>query len=372
MIFFITGLPRNGKTLFAVDYILQKSRAENRPVYYDHIKMLLVPENWFPMPDPENWYDLPVGSILFFDEAHHKFPNRSSTAKVPKIVEKLNEHGHRGFDIFFITQLPKFLDPTARGLAEQHWHVVRKFGGNTANIRKYYGTVDNPQSKQRKTEAFEVQSYSYNKKIYGLYHSSDQHNVVKKVPFKYKLLWFIPLLILALIVKVWFSWDSQIHPKDKPVDTQQKPVLDNLEKPQTIQAEQVSQGTYEVVSYQNVPFLERYKPQVDGVPESAIAYNDLTKPSVYPKPAVCVASKTRCQCYTQQTTVYHTTDQICRQIVKDGYFDNTPSQQTQYAQNDAPAAAEPASVERIPEIDPISVPPNTSGLLGSVSPLSKY
>jgi len=365
MIFLITGLPRNGKTLFAVDTLIKKSREENRPVYYDHIKMNLVPENWHKMPDPQNWWDLPVGSILFFDEAHHKFPNRPSTGKAPAIVEKLNEHGHKGFDIYFITQLPKFLDPTARGLSEQHWHVVRKFGGNTANIHKYYGAVDNPQSKHRKSESFEVQSYRYNKQVFGLYHSSDQHNVVKKVPFKYKLLYIIPLLIIALIAKVGFSWNTQMHKEKKP---EIKPLLPAAETKKQ-QIDLLPEPTVQRVNYQDVPYLARYQPQVEGVPESAIAYDDLTKPTQFPKPAICVASKSRCQCYTQQTTVYHTTDQICRQIVKDGYFDSTQQPQ-QYAQNSQPLESKP--VEKIPEMEPINIDVNAIGLTTPVSPLSKY
>lgn len=368
MIIFITGLPRNGKTLFAVDYILKKSKAENRPVYYHHIKMNLVPENWRKLENPEDWFNLPVGAILFFDEAHHLFPNRSSTSKVPPIVEKLNEHGHKGFDIFFITQLPKFLDPTARGLAQEHWHVVRKFGGQTANIHKYYGTVENPQSKQKKSDSFEVQSYKYNKNIYGLYHSSDQHNVVKKVPLKYKLLYIIPLIIIGIIIKVGMSWDSQIH-KTEPEKKQNLPgKLTDIKKADELTNHE-NGHSYEVVNYQDVPYLKRFEPQVEGVPESAIAYNDLTKPTVYPKPAVCVASKSRCQCYTQQTTVYHTTDQICRQIVKDGYFDNTPSQQQSVASEIPPAAP---AVEKIPEMEQISVSQNSIGMNAPVSPLSKY
>lgn len=372
MIFFITGLPRNGKTLFTVDYLIEKSRAENRPVYYHHIQMKLVPENWHKMEDPEKWWDLPVGSILFFDEAHHKFPNRPSTGKAPAIVEKLNEHGHKGFDIFFVTQLPKFLDPTARGLAEQHWHVVRKFGGNTANIHKYYGTVENPQSKNRKTDSFEVQRYVYNKKVFDLYHSSDQHNVVKKVPFKYKLLYIIPVIILALIAKVGFSWREQLHKDDdkkqiKPVHLIQadakKPVLDQIDSKM--------QPTVERVSYQDVPYLARYQPQVEGVPESALAYDDLTKPTQYPKPHICVASATKCQCYTQQTTVYHTTDQICRQIVKDGYFDNT-KQTDNYAQSSAEPVQQAPEVEKIAKMEPISIPIDSIGINSPVSPLSKY
>lgn len=365
MIFLITGLPRNGKTLFAVDHLIKKSRAENRPVYYHHIKMNLVPENWHKLENPADWWDLPTGAIIFFDEAHHLFPNRSSTAKAPAIVEKLNEHGHKGFDIFFITQLPKFMDPTARGLAEQHWHVVRKFGGQTANIHKYYGAVDNPQSKQRKTESFEVQGYRYNKQIFGLYHSSDQHNVVKKVPFKYKLLYIIPVLILALIAKVGFSWNEQMHKEKKP---DLKPIS-TVKQPKKLDLINAPEPTVQKVSYQDVPYLARYQPQVEGVPESAIAYDDLTKPTQYPKPAICVASKSRCQCYTQQTTVYHTTDQICRQIVKDGYFDAQQSPQS-YAQSSETVESKP--VEKIEKMEPINIDVSSFGSNSAVSPFSKY
>lgn len=371
MIVTITGLPRNGKTLFAVDYLIKKSRAENRPVYYHHIEMQLVPPNWHKLENPQDWWDLPVGSILFFDEAQHLFPNRSATSKAPAIVEKLNEHGHKGFDIFFITQLPKFLDPTARGLSQEHWHVVRKFGGDTANIHKYYGCVDNPQSKARKVDSFEVQSYRYNKQIFGVYHSSQQHNVVKNVPLKYKLLYVIPVIILALAGKVGYDWSHAIEKKEPPKTSDSlKPLKsDSVKQPDQIPQ---PQGEYVKVSYSEIPYLARYQPQVEGVPESAPAYDDLTKPTVAPKPHICVASKAKCTCYTQQTTVYHTTDQICRQIVKDGYFDNT-KQPDQYAQSvpSDPVVDSPV-VQQLPEIEPISVPSQTNGLYTAVSPFSKY
>lgn len=57
-----------------------------------------------------------------------------------------------------------------------------------------------------------------------------------------------------------------------------------------------------------------------GLPHTAPAYDEVTKVARAPVPAACVASAARCVCYSQQGTRLDTPEDLCRQIVKDGYF----------------------------------------------------
>jgi zona occludens toxin len=61
-------------------------------------------------------------------------------------------------------------------------------------------------------------------------------------------------------------------------------------------------------------------PRVEGLPHTAPKYDAVTAPVTAPIPALCVASKTKCSCYSQQATVMVVADVTCRSIVDRGYF----------------------------------------------------
>jgi zona occludens toxin len=79
------------------------------------------------------------------------------------------------------------------------------------------------------------------------------------------------------------------------------------------------------VSYKNAvddahQFVFDRTARVNGLPQTSPQYDELIKPSIVPVPAACVASKTRCACYTQQGTPMQVGDSLCMMIVKNGYF----------------------------------------------------
>jgi hypothetical protein len=79
-----------------------------------------------------------------------------------------------------------------------------------------------------------------------------------------------------------------------------------------------------VSSRRDVDWSTALIPEIDGIPYTAPLYNDAaTKVKSVPRVAACIASKVRCQCFTQQATVIHgVRDQVCRQHVKQGTFDH--------------------------------------------------
>jgi len=67
-------------------------------------------------------------------------------------------------------------------------------------------------------------------------------------------------------------------------------------------------------------YLEQRKARIPEFPHTAPVYDAVTKPSIAPFPAACVAMGSRCECYTQQATLMTVSDGVCRQIVVKGYF----------------------------------------------------
>lgn len=68
-------------------------------------------------------------------------------------------------------------------------------------------------------------------------------------------------------------------------------------------------------------FLADYQPRVDGRPESAPAYDDLTEPRTFPKVSACMATVNKCACYNQQGSLIEMDDYRCRFYVNRGWFD---------------------------------------------------
>jgi hypothetical protein len=59
MICLITGLPGNGKTLYALQWVKDKAEKEGRPVFYARIKGLKLP---WTLIDPFKWFECPANA----------------------------------------------------------------------------------------------------------------------------------------------------------------------------------------------------------------------------------------------------------------------------------------------------------------------
>lgn len=182
MLYLITGRPGHGKTLFAVSRIhelLEKNKLPEespRKIYSDIAKLS------FPEVDqsPFDWTETPDGSIVFYDECQKRFgPDQAGRASDP-VIQAMETHRHSGHDIYLITQHPKLLHSHIRRLVGRHYHVVRKFGSETAVIYQKDGTID--VDKEWKLSENDHFPWEYPSELFNKYKSATMHTVKREMP----------------------------------------------------------------------------------------------------------------------------------------------------------------------------------------------
>lgn len=310
----ITGLPGHGKGVFSLDTINKLEQASGRPVYYHNVKDLAL--KWHQLDDPKQWFNLPEGSIILLDEAWQTFPLRPNAQTPPEYVAQLATHRHKGYDIYIVTQQPSQLDTFVRKLIDKHYHVVRKFGAEKANVHEFVGLNPNPQATRKNSIKH---SYTYPKKVYEWYKSAEIHTVQVKRPMRIYFLWFgVPLLIAAGI----FMTNRILNPVNGQVAQgiqAQTTGQNKTHSGNTNSSTQVEQ--HQQLTLENLTYAQSHEPEIKDLPHTAIAYRQIVKPVTAPFPAACIYSKSKgCKCFTQQGTNF-TTDQLtCLNIVNNGVF----------------------------------------------------
>jgi zona occludens toxin len=326
----ITGLPGNGKTLYALAWTLQqaaKPLTDNGPprqVFYSGITDVTLP-GWTEF-DPEKWFELPAGSIVLIDEVQRVMRPRIHGSKVPEFIAKLETHRHLGIDLVLITQHPMLLDSNVRRLTGQHFHTVRKFGTQSANVYEW-GQVKENCDKNR-TDAAARHSWIFPSKLFASYKSAEVHTHKRRIPMKVWVLFALPLVLAVL---VWYSYDRLMNKKKGPI-------VDAFTG-NTVAPGAAGGG----VKLTKAAYLEQFVPRIPGLAYTAPVYDEITKPVAAPYPAACVASggstlnaagldageksPDRCQCYTQQGTRLPVPKDLCTQIAASGFF--IPWQQAQ-------------------------------------------
>lgn len=303
----ITGLPGHGKGIYSLDTVNKLEKISNRPVYYHNVTDLNL--KWHKLENAKDWINCPEGSIILLDEAWQTFPLRPNAQTPPDYVAMLATHRHKGFDIFIVTQQPSQLDTFVRKLVDHHYHVIRKYGAQSANVHQFIGLNSDPQRSRKNSIKH---SYNYPKEVYGWYKSAEVHTIQTKRPMRIYFLWFGVPLILA--TSIYFI-NHYLNPRTgKIAEGIQTDINGQLPE---------KNGLPINSSYQQqkpIDWFEQQKPRVSELPQTAPKYDELTKPTRVPTPAACIASKTRCVCVTNQGTKYNTLDSVCRQIVKDGFF----------------------------------------------------
>lgn len=317
MITLITGINGSGKGVFGLDTIIKKANDENRQVYYHGIPDCKVP-GWIELDDPKQWMSLPPNSIFVQDEAQEIYPPMSSSVIAPPHIMKLGRHRQEfGLDMYFMTPHPMGVHSMLRRGAGQHFHLVRKWGREESVVHEFQQARENV-DKNRKDSL--TKSYKFNKSIFGLYASAPAHTMKSRTPLRVVMMWCLPIPIIVL---AYFAYHQYGKAKTLNTVSDVQPLLgSNLTSlPQTLPVDWFKQQT----------------PRVAELPQTAPKYDELTKPVNVPFPAACVASTRKCVCVTNQGTKFNTSDLICRQIVKDGFFkdfdDTKKSNQTEVAQN---------------------------------------
>lgn len=344
MIYLTTGANGAGKTLNTLDNVRKKQLAEGRSVYYHGFDMKPAKAaefGWLPF-EPQKWQDLPDGAILVCDECQKEFPARGASAPVPPYVAALAEHRKRGFDFFLITQHPQLIDMFVRRLIGSpgwHRHLKRVFGADMVTVLEW-SAVDITCEKTGASKNAKVGMVPFPKHVYDWYDSAVLHTGKKQIPFKVYLL---GILVLLIPLVFWYGISS-INKKAVPVPVPGAAV------PGAGVAVAAVKGPVTVAEY-----VAGFVPRIEGLPQTAPRYDDLSKPTTVPLPAACIKMGNRCDCYTQQATKLMVPAALCLQIVKGGFF-NDALQPVANAIGVAPASSPaPLAGGSIPEYRPAPV-----------------
>lgn len=256
--------------------------------------------HWTKIDDVEKWHKLEPDTIFVCDEAQEYFPVRIKE-KPPEFITAFERHRHSAFDVYLISQSANFIDIHARRLAGTHVHFYRPFNSKTTS-RLEWSKVHNPDDYHDKQSA-QKSRVKNDVRFYGVYRSAVSHTHKFKLP---KILLLLPLALAAILFSVYsiynlFSKDTVINDKSlsKAVPIQKgaalsgaaKPLLDNL-----------------------------LNPYVDPV------YSKLRAPVHYPQLSCFKTTNAkqvmRCTCYTQQSTIYKVSKELCTDFVDNGFFDH--------------------------------------------------
>lgn len=333
MLNLITAVPGSGKTLYVIDTVRKEAQIEvegigKRPVYYHGIPLTVLGGaklEWIELEDPTKWHELPEGSIIVIDECQKHFGPRRAGSEVPKHIADFAVHRHKGYDIWLITQGPKLLDSFIRELVNKHHHLRRIMGAPAADLLKWDCCELSPNSSGAASRCPDKRVFAYPKDVYPLYKSAEVHTHRIQLPRSaIKVL----LIILVLPLVAYFGYKALSR-------------LGGDASPDKASEQVVPKGSAMSPESRTVPLktasdvLAAYTPVVPDRPETAPVYQEIAKPLTFPRLQGCIASRSRCTCYTQQATVLQVSDDVCHDVATKGRFDEfaQPYEERQVAQS---------------------------------------
>ena len=358
----ITGLPGNAKTLFALGELLRIAKADNRPVFYSGINELSPDLGWVEI-DPLRWFDAPTNSLVIIDESQRVFRPRGNGTQPPQHVVELETHRHGGIDLYLLTQHPMLVDSAVRRLTQQHQHMVRIFGMEASTVHRWdTGVVENCEKAASRKTSIKTK-YIFDKKLYPLYKSANAHTMKRNIPKRIFFIALIPVAIFGALFYMYKFTDKKIHPV--------KDVTGAVVVAPGVSGVAAGAGGSGKISYKNAvedahQYVFERTARVNGLPQTAPQYDELTKPSVVPVPAACVSSSTRCSCFTQQGTPLQVGNDLCAQIVANGYFQDFEAQGKRISQPAPVGAASSVPVVSASTVR-FDAPSSVSGASGSLS-----
>jgi zona occludens toxin len=305
----ITGLPGDGKTLYALATFA---------VGKVGVKTAGVPGCVLPSFDPHKWLDeLQTGETGIVDEAQEVFPPRNVNTDPPQHYV-LNKIRHGGRALVLLTQHPNMIDSRVRRLCGRHIHIKRIFGLERAVAHEWHGRIGDVETCADSQQTLFV----FPKAVYKLYKSADLHRKRAPVPLKVKLIpvW-IALAAALMIGGGWYVYHSMSNLGGKVAPSRQV----DLVKPGASTSSSSSMSPARPGQDRAQPrtpqeYTASYIPRIEGLPHTAPVYDEVTRPVRAPFPAACIASTSRCNCFTQQGTKLDTPEGLCRSIVAGGVF----------------------------------------------------
>ena len=323
----ITGQPRNGKSQYALKLIfddikendrLEKEGKERRHIYSD-IAGINDPDTPTKLPDvfpvptdkpiwfgdyikaphevPQGYWCPPAGSKFYFDECHKLdwVKETSGTlSKIPTTIS-LNEHGHIGHDLIFITQFPNYIHTHIRGLTQSHMHVKRVHGASFAWVYKWDDFQISPRTKAAIADAFETEKFFFKKKFQNAYQSASAHSNIKfKIPAK-----LIPFLIILPLIgfALWYvGKDSMFAPKKEEEITEE---MQQIQQQNQMQLEQINAMRFELEELK-----QKYLPKHIAI---LAEHEDV-------RPAMIISSSKSCVAYNTYGEPLLISDSLCHQM----------------------------------------------------------
>lgn len=350
MIILVTGTPGSGKSLYTVAELLSK-QFKGRPLYINGIPDLLIEHEPMTDDDVEHWYDgrVPQNSVIVIDEVQRIWRPRSASVKAPQHITELEVHRHKGVDFIIITQHPQQIDAHVRRLVGRHLHIRRTWGLAASVVYEWdsCSTLSNIKTAQSKV-------WRYPKNAYKLYKSSQLHTKAGgKIPI---VVWVVVAVALAFPFVGWeatkrvlmrFSSEGA-EAVDRSTGAPVKPGVPPAQNPPgraPDNKQSMTPGEY----------AAQFQPRIAGLHHTAPAYDSLTQVKAVPLPAACIESKKPdwvvrmggpCGCFTQTGTRYITTQEFCREVVRNVIFlpfvaPEAPPQQA--SKENAPTASPEAS-----------------------------
>lgn len=310
MIYLITGLPGNGKTLYSLWHIRERAKKENRQVYISGVPNLAIPDwNQIDEEQAKDWHSLPDGSIIVIDEAQRIFRPRAGRGEPPPHVANLETHRHKGFDIYLITQHPSLIDQNVRRLSGTHRHIQRTFGLSRAVIHEW-GEV-HLDCELRRTDSSKT-VWNYPKDVYSLYKSAELHTHKAQLP---KQVWYIVICVAILVALSVFLYQriSARASGDAPGTENKAPA-----KSPASDLTAKSSGRDEPLTTDE--YIAALTPRIPNLPHTAPRYDKITEATDAPYPVGCFTVGDKCKCVTQQGTPFKTTPDICQNFVRNGFF----------------------------------------------------
>ena len=338
MIYAFTGQPGAGKTLNAIKFVLEdtafclpdpdnpkKRLKEKRTVYYYGIKGLNIPE-WIELDEKGvlNWFDLPDNSVIVIDECQDIWRPRTSSAKVPPHVERLEKHRHSGIDFVLTFQFPKQIDVIVRELITDHFHFHRALGLDASTRYKWDYLCLNPKSKTEQEKATQS-PVAFDKKIFEKYHSASMHTSIRRIPWKVYLI--IPIALILLFVGAQLYKKYVGFAKGENVFQTETTPSNSVNEAGLSLSGGVIRDNRGITTVQE--FIELRTPRVDNLPSSAAIYDSLNQAVSIPR-LQCIQRMSNidtlpsCICYSQQGTKENVSEDQCIYYVTNGFpFDYT-------------------------------------------------
>jgi zona occludens toxin (predicted ATPase) len=197
MLSIVTGTPGAGKTLRAIQLILERleknknlKEGEEPFKIYTNIEGINIPGL---LPAPDDWRECESPALWVIDEAQYMFPATGARGLDQNpIISEIATHRHLGIDLMLITQHPGLISSHVRKFVGRHEHLDRRFGSRMVTLYM----ADNLMNVDSGLKSNEHDTWSHPKKLFQYYKSASTHINNRRLPGGLKkMIAFLGLLI---------------------------------------------------------------------------------------------------------------------------------------------------------------------------------